>query len=557
MPLRARKSVTDVSNHNCTLPQEEDILVRYISGGYFVMFRRWIKRQTMVWESNPRSKMYLKSTFNIRREKIIHLEDHYYMIHPFSSMKCYWEFMMIIAITLMLIIVPIVLCWEHVTSGVLVLRITLDILCFIDILIGFQSGYLDDKTKKIILSQKKVAMKYLKGRFLTDFLPLINSDIMSVFMESQSTDSTSNISGTNSIRFMNIIKILRIFTLTVYMNRLREFYQYSIFRFKMFKLLLITFLLLLWATGVLFVLARESEEEWLINPDDENYLNTNLVICFVEVFDFFFLIDHYPTKSLILLPFELAALAVGVVLQMYFISQILQLVEKHKTSENKYNDKNIQLHNYVRNKQVPPSIASKCQDYFDFKFQKSYYRESEILQTLSTTLRSEINSHICERLLENVDILKDMPFSVITMLTGLMEEEIYLPNDIITRAGDIGDCMYFISSGMVAVYTPGGKEICHISNGGNFGEVCMIMKHTSRVATVIAVDYCDLYVLSRKCFLSAIKTYPDLYRKTMAISKKRMSQVVQTQHGRYRPEEFYDMRTPEGVFYFKKSLYEL
>lgn len=81
------KKLMEDMKHKCKLPQEEDILVKYIDSGYFVDFRRKFRGWLMVSESNPRSKMYLKSSFAIRKEKEVHLQDHYYMIHPFSQIR--------------------------------------------------------------------------------------------------------------------------------------------------------------------------------------------------------------------------------------------------------------------------------------------------------------------------------------------------------------------------------------------------------------------------------------------------------------------------------------
>lgn len=62
-------------------------------------------------------------------------------------------------------------------------------------------------------------------------------------------------------------------------------------------------------------------------------------------------------------------------------------------------------------------------------------------------------------LVKKVPILKDLPSSVIGNIVPCLRQEVFLPNDIIVKAGTIGDCMYFIHCGTIAVYTPTGKEV--------------------------------------------------------------------------------------------------
>ncbi|KAK9731356.1 Cyclic nucleotide-binding domain [Popillia japonica] len=195
--------------------------------------------------------------------------------------------------------------------------------------------------------------------------------------------------------------------------------------------------------------------------------------------------------------------------------------------------------------------------YFEFRFQQNYFKEDEILSTLSHKLIDEINIHSCESLIENVNILKNMPASVVLKMTTVMKKEVFLPNDVIILANTPGDCMFFISSGTVAVYTPSGKEICHLSDGGNFGEISLIMDHATRVATVVAIDYCDLFSLSRKDFRIAIEPYPELMQRTIKIAKLRMRNVMLAEHYRNRPDEYYDFSTPEGIADFIVKMHEL
>lgn len=75
-------------------------------------------------------------------------------------------------------------------------------------------------------------------------------------------------------------------------------------------------------------------------------------------------------------------------------------------------------------------------------------------------LRNEIILHTCHKLLDKVELFNGLPASVVGSVLGCLRAEVYLPNDLVLRAGDIGDCMYFIANGSVAVYSLKGVEVC-------------------------------------------------------------------------------------------------
>lgn len=62
------------------------------------------------------------------------------------------------------------------------------------------------------------------------------------------------------------------------------------------------------------------------------------------------------------------------------------------SSAHKYDAMERQLKEYMRHKQLPSQMRSRILTYYKFKFQKRYFRESEILATISEQLRQVIIS---------------------------------------------------------------------------------------------------------------------------------------------------------------------
>lgn len=61
--------------------------------------------------------------------------------------------------------------------------------------------------------------------------------------------------------------------------------------------------------------------------------------------------------------------------------------------------------------------------------------------------------------MENVEIFQDLPRNILTLIVTNLKPELYLAKDMIIKAGTQGECMFFLSSGTVAILTPTGKEV--------------------------------------------------------------------------------------------------
>lgn len=57
------------------------------------------------------------------------------------------------------------------------------------------------------------------------------------------------------------------------------------------------------------------------------------------------------------------------------------------SSAQKYDEMEGQLKEYMRHKQLPSYMRNRILTYYEFIFQRRYFRESEILSTISEQLR--------------------------------------------------------------------------------------------------------------------------------------------------------------------------
>lgn len=58
--------------------------------------------------------------------------------------------------------------------------------------------------------------------------------------------------------------------------------------------------------------------------------------------------------------------------------------------------------------------------------------------------------------------MAELPPHIVSEVISSLKSEVFLPNDIIVKAGTPGDCMYFLETGTVSVLTKNGKEVFFI-----------------------------------------------------------------------------------------------
>ncbi|CAK9822346.1 Potassium/sodium hyperpolarization-activated cyclic nucleotide-gated channel 4 [Anthophora retusa] len=214
---------------------------------------------------------------------------------------------------------------------------------------------------------------------------------------------------------------------------------------------------------------------------------------------------------------------------------LIQIKAGRKESKSKFQEIINQVSAYTRQKQLPKHMKIRLMAYYYYRFRNSYFREKSILGNLSEQLRQEIALQSSHRLIENVAIFKALPKHVLRSIVKNLRFELYLPNDVIVKAGAQGDCMFFLSAGTVAVLTPTGKEICHLDDGAHFGEVALLVPDQRRVASVIAIEVCEVYRLDRKDFRKCIAVHTELFANIERIATERIERavIIEEQHKRY------------------------
>nr|XP_034195548.1 potassium/sodium hyperpolarization-activated cyclic nucleotide-gated channel 2-like isoform X2 [Osmia lignaria] len=445
----------------------------------------------------------------------------------------FWDFLMIFMMTSVLILVPYQATFEMIrkSKAWIASKNFLLVFCCADIVVNFMTGYFDKEEHGVILEQQKVAHHYIKSStFIFDFLGSFPTDLFFVTTWYQYTVIRKTLS---------LICIFRVFSLGLYIDRIAFAYDIPLALYEFCKILFWLMMALHWqsclhwlipiAATSMYLPQRPKNDSWLHAgnlweaPRNQQYLNSLMraVTTFLRGGMLRTNPRHVGDIYLII-----TLQLIGIVSPWFLITRVMQFFKGANSSRLRYQGTVAQLKQYMRHRQLPYPTQRRIIEYYEFRFQHRFFRETEIIHTLSSHMRNEISMHSCRKLVENVTFFNNLPLSLLSRIVSLLRSEIFLTNDVIVRANQPGDCMYFIGTGTVAIYTNSGKEVCHLEDGAHFGEVALVMPNEMRVASVIAVEVCELYRLNRADFARTIHPYPMLWESIKKIAIERHEKTI-------------------------------
>ncbi|KAK2575102.1 hypothetical protein KPH14_008828 [Odynerus spinipes] len=499
--------------HKCEVLQKTDIERNIISGSSFIRkLWYWLFYKRVVSATNPYTKWCLKSRAAINYEIRRHFKSYPYMIHPFSKFRTYWEAIMVITSFIMLLINPIFLAfyWNEREQWYIFSNI-FDGIILCDIVIWFLTGYYNHWTNMVILDPQIVAAKYIISTFIVDVLSALPYQLIDFIINKTIWYCA----------ILNLIKIIRIHAVITYSRRLGHIYQMNRQWYKLFEMSMIIIISLHWAACLEYYIPLTvsnvcggNRGSWI----DSNVLKkrtTNFekyLMCLNRATVSLVCSSHYldmKTPDDILLNIGLSIL--GILGFIYILARIMQLIITLHSSHEKHYKLVQQLREYMRYKELPYTLQCRLLEYFYYYDKKSFDRYQRIINQVSSYLREEVIMHTFMKFINSVPLCQHMPESVLTQVTHLLSSEIFLVNDVIVKAGEEGDGLYFIATGTVAVYTNLGKEVCHLGDGAHFGDIALFMENMQHTATIIAIETCEIYILYRMNFQIIMESYPDLF----------------------------------------------
>ncbi|KAK1157904.1 potassium/sodium hyperpolarization-activated cyclic nucleotide-gated channel 4 [Acipenser oxyrinchus oxyrinchus] len=409
----------------------------------------------------------------------------FWIIHPYSDFRFYWDLTMLLLMVGNLIIIPVGITFfkdEH-TPPWIVFNVVSDTFFLIDLVLNFRTGIVVEDNTEIILDPQRIKVKYLRSWFMVDFISSIPVDYIFLIVETRiDSDFYKTARALRIVRFTKILSLLRLLRLSRLIRYIHQWEENDT-----------------WGQQYSFALFKAMSHMLCIGYGQQAPSGMT---------------DVWLT---------MLSMIVGATCYAMFIGHATALIQSLDSSRRQYQEKYKQVEQYMSFHKLPADMRQKIHDYYEHRYQGKMFDEESILGELSDPLREEIINFNCRKLVASMPLFANADPNFVTSMLTKLHFEVFQPTDYIVREGTVGKKMYFIQHGVVSILTRGNKET-KLSDGSYFGEICLLTRGR-RTASVRADTYCRLYSLSVDNFNEVLEEYPMMRRAFETVALDRLDRI--------------------------------
>ncbi|XP_018333101.1 potassium/sodium hyperpolarization-activated cyclic nucleotide-gated channel 1-like [Agrilus planipennis] len=553
------------TTHNCSLPKDSQSCLPKLppQSGKIRRLLRSFHKLILVSNRYHRTKFMFRSHASIMAERKRQIRSKYwYIVHPYSTLNVIYKSVMAVVWLMCFFIVPFYSAFflKLVANEKILLAMfaTFDIMIAVNLLMNFLTGYMDPKSKVIVLEPRKIALKYIKSYFLFDLVVFFHPNyiVYKIMKKDSRTFGIVILLGLLNFGFCIRLKT----TLEMNFRIITHYLGLGTNAHKIFSLTLTSFYLTHWFTcltymipTVVYYFSKLHTDAWLmqagIQPDSGTSVGWSYLESLLCAICHFLSVGYgnYITSDRIeQILFSIITIS-GAIYFAYVIIFVLILNRSSNISERKYEEHLHELHQYMKYKMFPVSLRYRVLVYFEQKYQKHFFDETEILSTISEHLKHEVFLYSCRILTDKVALLKHISKMSLGYIVAKLKPEVFLPNEIIIMADAPSDYIFFIAFGSVAVYTVQGEEIYHLQDGDHFGEISLVFNDVDVSTTVVAIELSEIYKLEHKYLKVLLQRDAELNERLRITAKERyiyMFYKMEEAKGNYIPKRgvLHDLR---------------
>ncbi|MDC7221010.1 MAG: ion transporter [Spirochaetales bacterium] len=448
------------------------------------------------------------------------------LINPDNPKKIYWELVILFLTVICTFIYPLVVIFERkTTTPMIIFDVGVTIFFAVDIFLNFHTAY--EEKRKLVTDKKRIARRYLRTWFPWDLIATLPLALL-----------FSGFSGLILSRLFRLFRLTRLFKLFSSNKTLRRLNEMNnAINPSVIRMIIMVFWIL--------VAAHLVSCGWIalggIAPDQtkgDTYLQAFYwTITTLTTIGYGDISPDLSHKSQII--FTIITQLLGAGMYGFIIGNISNLIANMDVAKSNHKEKVERINDFLKYKNIPAPLQRRVSNYYDYLWEsRRGYNEAAVIEELPHSLKMQITIQMNKELIQKVPLFEHAPDSFLKEVILNLEPVIFTPGDYIMEAGEMGYEMYFISSGKVDVLSADENITYATLTGGAFiGEMALLLS-TPRTATVKAVEYCDLYRLTKDMVDSILPRYPEI-EQTMSreAERRRLENEAKIDHSHEEESE--------------------
>ncbi|MFT5137136.1 MAG: hypothetical protein ACI8XV_002173 [Arenicella sp.] len=443
-----------------------------------------------------------------------------------SNFRLFRDFFVLLLIFLNAAMIPYQIAFVHVPlrldTSILYI---IDVFFIIDICLNFFTSYRYQGIE--VTDPKQTATHYLKTYFVLDMIATAPFAI--IFLGRQDF----LIFGVSSVLLFRVLRLLRVVHLFVIFHRWEELTWTNSGFLRITKFFFVVLLLIHWlACGWFWLAFAEDfpEDSWVVLEEivdaDRGTQYIRSLYWSITTMTTVGYGDITPNRNVEYL-FASLAMLLGASLYAYIIGNIASLVSNLDSAKASFSSRVEAVTQYLHYRHVPQDLNGRVRDYYEYLWARHRgLKEDAFFDDLPQPLRLDVLLHLTRDLLEKVPLFKFCSPSLRNVLLMTLKTQTYSPDGHIVREGEVGKEIYFISRGQAEITSDEGKNNYGMLEGGDyFGDLSLILGE-QRTASVKALTYCEVFILTGDDFNRIKNEYPEFKEVLKKTSSEKTEKVM-------------------------------
>ncbi|MQL96094.1 hypothetical protein Taro_028770 [Colocasia esculenta] len=351
----------------------------------------------------------------------------------------------------------------------------------LDIVVHFLLAYRDAQTYRMVYEPTRIAKRYAKSGLVMDLLGCLPWDYI-----------YKACGGKEEVRYLLWIRLSRVRKVTDFFHRLEKDIRVNYLFTRIVKLIVVELYCTHTAACIFYYLATTLPSSmegytWIgsLQLGEYSYKNFREIDIFKRYLtSLYFAIVTMATVgygdihavNLREMVFIMIFVSFDMILGAYLIGNMTALIVKGSKTE-RFRDKMTDLIKYMNRNKLGKEIRSEIKGHVRLQYERSY-TEASVLQEIPVSIRAKISQSLYRPYIEKVSLFQGCSPEFINQIVVRLQEEFFLPGEIIMEQGNAVDQLYFVCHGVlegVGIGEDGLEEtILKLEPDSSFGEVAIL-----------------------------------------------------------------------------------